>query len=72
MRRVQRDDDDGVLAALAFVDGSGVGQADFLDLVGIILDDFLQEIDFDAAVLLIDTDDSSEVAVENALVVIIA
>lgn len=68
---IENHDDGGVFAALALVDGAGVGELQFVEFVVLVGDEFFVEEDGDFAFFLVDAVDDSDVAVKDVLVVIV-
>ena len=71
MAGIENHDDGGVFAALALVDGAGVGELQFVEFVILVGDEFFVEEDGDFALFLVDAVDDSDVAVEHVLVVVV-
>ena len=71
MAGIENHDDSGVFAALALVDGAGVGELQFVEFVVLVGDEFFVEENGDFALFLVDAIDDSDVAVEHVLVVVI-
>ena len=70
VRAHERQDDDGVLAALALVDGQCVGEREFTELAALVVDlELIAEVDRHAARL--DGHDEADVAVEDLLRVVV-
>ena len=72
MRGVQWDHDHGILAPLAFVHRGRVGQIDLVEFGRFVLHQLIEKVDLDASLLAVDARDASQIAVENAFVVIVA
>ena len=68
---VENHDDGGVFAALALVDGAGVGQLQVLDFVSFVIHRLVVEKDRHGGLVLFDVEDNSHVAVEHVLVVVV-
>ena len=68
---VEHHDDGGVFAALALVDGAGVGELQFVQFFVLVGDEFFIEEDGDFPLFLVDAVDDSDVAVEHVLVVVV-
>ena len=68
---IENHDDGGVFAALALVDGAGVGELQFVEFVILVGDEFFVEEDGDFAFFFVDAVDDSDVAVKDVLVVIV-
>ena len=71
MAGIENHDDGGVFAALALVDGAGVGELQFVEFVVLVGDEFFVEEDGDFAFFFVDAVDDSDVAVKDVLVVIV-
>ena len=71
MAGIENHDDGGVFAALALVDGAGVGELQFVEFVVLVGDEFVIEEDGDFSLFFVDAVDDSDVAVEHVLVVIV-
>ena len=71
MAGVEHHDDGGVFAALAFVDGAGVGELKFVEFLILVGDEFFVEEDGDFALFFVDAVDGADVAVEHVLVVVV-
>ena len=71
MARIENHDDGGVFAALALVDGAGVGELQFVEFVILVGDELVVEENGDFALFLVDAVDDSDVAVEHVLVVVV-
>ena len=72
MRLEQRDDDDGVFAALRFVDAHGVGEGEVVELAALEGVHVAVEIGDEGAGLGVDGFDDADVAVEEVFVVVVA
>jgi len=70
--RIENDNDGGVFAALALVDGAGVGEHEFFDFVGFVIDGLVIVKDGDFFGVLADFVDDADVPVEHVLVVVVA
>ena len=68
---VEGDDDDGIFTALALVDSRGIGEAELIELCGLVFHCLAVEADGQCAVLQIDSGDESDVAVEHFLGVVV-
>ena len=71
MARIENHDDGGVFAALALVDGAGVGELQFVEFVILVGDELVVEENGDFALFLVDAIDDSDVAVEYVLIVVV-
>ena len=71
MAGIENHDDGGVFAALALVDGAGVGELQFVEFVVLVGDEFFVEEDGDFALFLVDAVDDSDVAVEYVFIVVV-
>ena len=71
MARIENYDDGGVFAALALMNGAGVGELQFVEFVVLVGDELVVEENGDFALFLVDAVDDSDVAVEHVLVVIV-
>ena len=68
---VDGDDDDGIFTALALVDSRGIGEAELIELCGLVFHCLAVEADGQCAVLQIDSGDESDVAVEHLFGVVV-
>lgn len=68
---VDGDDDDGIFTALTLVDGSGIGEAEFVKLSGLVFHCLAIEADGQCAVFHVDSGDESYVTVEHFLGVVV-
>ena len=72
----ERYDDDGIFAALALVDGNGVGQHQFVQLMELVANEeracLLYEFDFERCAVFVNAANPANVAVEDAFVVVVA
>lgn len=71
MAGVENHDDGRVFAALALVDGAGVGELQFVEFVVLVGDEFFVEEDGDFPLFFVDAVDDSDVAVKDVLVVVV-
>lgn len=71
MAGVEYHDDGGVFAALALVDGTGIGELQFVEFFVLVGDEFFVEEDGDFALFLVDAVDDSDVAVEYVFIVVV-
>ncbi len=71
MAGIENHDDSGVFAALALVDGAGVGELQFVEFVVLVGNEFFVEEDCDFAFFFVDAVDDSDIAVKNVLVVVV-
>ena len=71
MARIENYDDGGVFAALALMNGAGVGELQFVEFVVLVGDEFFVEEDGDFALFFVDAVDDSDIAVEYVLVVVV-
>ena len=68
---VDGDDDDGIFASLTLVDGRGIGEAELIELCGLVFHCLAIEADGQCAVLHVDSGDDSDVAVKHFLGVVV-
>ena len=66
------DDDDGIFAALRFVDRARIGMHEFIEIGQIVADAASIHIHDDGFVLGVDGDDGADVPIKDILVVVIA
>ena len=71
MAGIENHDAGGGFAALALVDGAGVGELQFVEFFVLVGDEFFVEEDGDFPLFFVDAVDDSDVAVEHVLVVIV-
>ena len=68
---VDGDDDDGIFAALALVDGRGIGETKLVEFRGLVFHCLAIEADGQCAILHVDSGDDSDVAVEHLFGVVV-
>jgi hypothetical protein len=71
MLGVDRDNHDGILASLAFVDGHRIGEHQFIEFVEVIGDFSFIDTDNQFLLDIVDPDNAADVAVEDVLVIVI-